>query len=508
MKRHQLWLLAVIIFLLQCIGGYGISFTGDEVVPDKGINLYGEIKDNEGNPVPNVVVSDGYTCTATNSKGLYQLVKNKNSQFVFYSTPSAYKIETKGSNDNNPCFYARIDGKSNQLIRHDFVLNKLSNSENNFTLVCIGDPQCANSVQTARFKNETVKDLNHLISTVSAPCYGIALGDVVWNTPEVLPAMNKLIGSIHIPVFVTVGNHDKSRNPQSKLLPRSSDDFKSVFGPTDYSFNRGSVHFISLDNIMYSNSEDYKGGITDEQLKWVKNDLSYVSKDKMVIVYYHIPVSNAKDNNEEILRNLLKDYKEVHLMAGHTHTNKNYIFTSAHNMYEHIHGTACGAFWHSTMCCDGTPNGYEVYEIDGNRMKNWYFKAVNYDKGFQIRLYHGDASFGGQYGNFSFGLGKGSIVANVWNADRKWKIEVFEDGARTGKMKSMAGISYDAWAVGYHVGVLHRKMKSFGKKCSHLYTYTLKNPGASRIEVKATDEFGNVYTQNSFTSDFSSAISY
>lgn len=508
MEKYKLWLLAVIVFLLQCVGGYGISFTGDKIVPVKGINLYGEIKDNEGNPVPNVVVSDGYSCTATNSKGIYQLVKNKNSQFVFYSTPSAYKIETKGSTDNNPCFYVRIEGKSNEVTRQDFKLTKLANPENNFTLVCIGDPQCRDSVQAGRFKNETVKDMNQFVRTVSGPCYGVALGDIVWNTPGMIPAMNQLIGSINMPVFVAIGNHDKSRNLQSKSIPRSPDDFRKEFGPTDYSFNRGSVHFICLDNIIFSNSEDFVAGITDEQLNWVKNDLSYVSKDKMIIVYYHIPVYNAKNKNEKTLLSLLKDYKEVHLMAGHTHYTRNYIYPSLPNTYEHIHGTACGAWWNSTICSDGTPNGYAVYEIKGNQIKNWYYKSVNYDKSFQIRLYHGDASFGGKYGTFSFGLGKGAIVANVWNADKKWKIEVFEGGVKTGEMIRMPDKSNDAWTAGYHVGVLHKKMKSFSNKCFHLYSYILKNPDASVIEVRATDEFGNVYTQNSFTSDFSSAISY
>ena len=41
-------------------------------------------------------------------------------------------------------------------------------------------------------------------------------------------------------------------------------------------------------------------------------------------------------------------------MSLHTHYAENNTYDSH---YEHVHGAACGAWWHSTINTDGTPNG-------------------------------------------------------------------------------------------------------------------------------------------------------
>ena len=61
------------------------------------------------------------------------------------------------------------------------------------------------------------------------------------------------------------------------------------------------------------------------------------------------------------------------------------------------------------------------------------------------------------------------------------------------------GDARDAWAVGYHVGVTGRGATNYEKKnVKHLLHFTLKNPQA-QVEIRATDRFGNVYSQKEFT---------
>lgn len=93
------------------------------------------------------------------------------------------------------------------------------------------------------------------------------------------------------------------------------------------------------------------------------------------------------------------------------------------------------------------------------------------------------------------------IVANVWNADSQWKIEVYENGTLSGEMSpfSSSVTRRDAWASGYHCGVLGRSTSSYDRTSNtHLYYYTLKDPSA-QVEVRATDRFRNVYTQTHVT---------
>ena len=65
-----------------------------KITPNAGMDLYGFIGDRDKNPIEGVVVSDGFTCTKTDSKGIYQMKKNAAAKFVFYSTPSEYAINT------------------------------------------------------------------------------------------------------------------------------------------------------------------------------------------------------------------------------------------------------------------------------------------------------------------------------------------------------------------------------------------------------------------------------
>ena len=120
--------------------------------------------------------------------------------------------------------------------------------------------------------------------------------------------------------------------------------------------------------------------------------------------------------------------------------------------YEHVHGAACGAWWHSTINTDGTPNGYAIYKVKGATIDNWVYKATGFDPDFQIRLYRGsDIFMEGYTPSYQFYYkGDDQIVANIWNADKDWKIEVYENGTKTGEMKPYESnaTKRDAWASG------------------------------------------------------------
>ena len=175
------------------------------------------------------------------------------------------------------------------------------------------------------------------------------------------------------------------------------------------------------------------------------------------------------------------------------HYAQNYIDG---DVYEHIHGAVCGAWWKSTINVDGTPNGYGVYDISGSKIENWYYKPTRLSKDFQIRMYRGETTFAGGY-KFTY-TASDEIVANIWNSDdRNWKVEVYENGNKTGEMTREK--SLDAWGAGYHVGVLSANPDSHGKTTyDHFYHYKLKDAKAA-VEIRATDCFGKVYTQNVFT---------
>lgn len=470
-----------------------------------GNNVYGYIMDDAKQPIANVVVTDGYAVVKTDSKGVYQFKKGDKSKFVHYSTPAEYEIAVESSNRKIPLFYKALAGSNNPQ-QHNFTLTKRTTVDKNFVLFGLGDPQVANSAEVDRFTNETLVDVKAELTTISQPVYGISLGDVVADNAGLLNTMKTRLGSTSMPVFTTIGNHDKFVNGSVK----TGDTFENVFGPTNYSFDIGDVHFVCLDNVVFSNTTTYALGISQEQIDWLEKDLSHVSKNKMLIVYYHMPLRGTNFSTRTQFFNLIKDFKEVHLLSGHTHYSENYIHNiSGKQIYEHVHAATCGAWWRSTINGDGTPNGYMIYQIEGATIKEWIYKPTKLSKDFQLRLHWGNASFGGEYGYFSYSQPSSTLIANVWNADPQWKVEVYMDGQKLGDMtlKTSSPLNQDAWSKGYHIGVLNRNPANYSTATKHLYTFDVNNPN-STLKVVATDRFGRTYEQSEVVTTLSSAMNY
>ncbi|MDR1667621.1 MAG: calcineurin-like phosphoesterase family protein [Bacteroidales bacterium] len=462
-------------------------------------DCHGRITDTGGNPVQGVVVSDGYSCVRTNADGRWNLTKHDNAKFIFYSVPETHEVNV-AAGSNAALFYASIDNPT----QFNFTLKPLPAVENEFTLLAIGDPQVASAADVTRFTNETMADLKTLINASDKPCYGLYMGDMVADHPELFAQMKNVTGSSKMIYFTTIGNHDKTGGSAS--VPRNADQFCSVFGPLDYSFNRGNIHFVCLDNVIYTNKDTYTAGFEDRQIEWLRQDLSFVPKSKTVIVYYHIPIRNSNYKNRTALLNLLKPFAKAHLMCGHTHYTEHFDITSPLTVHEFIHAAACGAWWKSTVNGDGTPNGYAVYDVVGSELDNWYYKSTRYSKNFQIRMHWGDDAFGGSHGTFSYGQGH-KIVANVFNADAGWTVKAYEDNVFAGNLVKIA-TTKDEWARGYHIGVLNRNPDNYSPNNKHAYLHTLVNPAATTIEIRATDRFGTVYSQTEIIRNLTTAASY
>src|SRR5690606_6044884 len=184
---------------------------------------------------------------------------------------------------------------------------------------------------------------------------------------------------------------------------------------------------------------------------------------------------------------------------------------SGKQIYEHVHAATCGAWWRSNINGDGTPNGYMIYQIEGATIKDWVYKPTKLPRDFQFRLHWGDTDFGGQYGFFNYGQTSNTLVANIWNADPAWKVEVFMDEQKLGDMtlNTTAPLNQDAWSKGYHIGVLNRSADNYSTPTKHLYTYQVTNPN-NTLKVVATDRFGKTYEQTyaNIITDLSTAWNY
>lgn len=490
-------ILFIVVATLSCSNsddnGIDNPNNNNEIVPE-GVDTYGYIKDTDGNPISGVVVSDGFNFSVTDNTGLYKFNRDKSSRHVRYSLPSEYEAELHSSY-KLPQLYAKLQSNT---AKYNFTLRKLSAPETRFDLITIGDPQVKTTDHIERFRVEAVADIHEYVANADVPCYGITLGDHVGNKWDLFSNLILTMRSdvAGLSIFPTVGNHDYEFPKSTEV--ESLAQYENYFGPTDYSFNRGNAHIVSVNNVLhtYTASDQYDGGLSDARFEWLKKDLSYVSKDKMVILCLHIPIRNSNHKYYSEVLDLLSEFKSASIMSAHTHTNYKYIHTiNGKEIVEHVTGTTCGAWWTSTVCSEGTPNGFGVFQIDGAEIKNWIYKAVRHDADFQIRLYRASEIFtGGAAVSYQFAYkDNGQIIANIWNWDEKWTVDVYENDIKTGSMTRFTGA--DAWVGAYHVGVLNT---SYSSNTNHLFYYTLKNPDAV-VKVVATDRFGTEYEQSVFT---------
>ena len=202
-----------------------------------------------------------------------------------------------------------------------------------------------------------------------------------------------------------------------------ADDFESEnpwrenLGPTYYSFDIGDIHYIQLDNTLFTNTGgaqgtvgklDYTEGLTADQLRWLEADLQRVPAGKTVFVGMHIQFTNRyriadgklswsyampADCRAKML-DLLSPYT-VHFVTGHTHIN--YANRITERMTEHNIAAVCATWWwtgnytngRTQMCRDGAPAGYGLFEIGtaGANDVQWHYQGIGKAADYQFRAY-------------------------------------------------------------------------------------------------------------------------
>lgn len=436
----------------------------------RGQEISGRVTDETGG-VANVVISDGYSVVSTDTKGRYKISPDEKANHLFMSTPSGYEFKTNA----HIARQYELLGVRNQ---YDFKLNRLKKDDNKHHFIIWADPQVRTKDDVRQMMETSVPDTIEQIRALGpgALVHGISVGDIAWDYLEFFEDYNKAVSQMGIPFFQALGNHDMDYRQGGDET--SDKTFKEVFGPTYYSFNRGKVHYVILDDVRYLGTErDYDGYITEAQLTWLEKDLKFVPKENLVIVNLHIPVHNSVKNNAELYK-VLQGFKNVHIMSGHTHFNVNKI---TDGIYEHNHGAVCGAWWAGNICSDGTPRGYGVYHVDGTRLK-WFYKPTGLPKEHQISLYLDNLT------------NQKRLLANIWNWDPEWKVEYSIDGKAMGTLEQQTGS--DPEAIRLNGLGKPAKGRAFTKptQTDHLFMAHLA-PDVKVIKVTATDRFGNRFSK-------------
>ncbi len=476
------------------------------ITPNKGMNLVGRVTV-DGKPRQGVVVSDGNNVTTTDKDGVYQM-KTAKTEYVFVSMPEDCQID---QTESVPQFFKKIDLKKDEAVQRDFEL-KSKSVDDAFSLVALADLQVgtANDISLC---DPIMGNIASYTTTLKGTVLGVSLGDLSWNNTSVYDEYKRMVSKLNMPVFSVIGNHDHNEKTKGDTL--SDQEFRDAMGPTFYSANIGKWHLVVLDDVLYSGANgrnDYTGKITDRQLAWLRNDLSYVSKDKSILVALHIPTqrrnSGTKISNREALYNLIKDYHRVVILSGHTHNNSTTDIAS--NIREYTFGAVMGAYWNTYdgkgICNDGSPRGFGVLSFNGNELVNEYYKGENASPDYQIKIYAPEDAtlrFGRKPGIISapsnaepLKVDNSTVLVNIFNWHTDWTVTISEDGATPVSLLPNVKC-YDPEAVRmlqYKNAWEKRPSAEPEEDNDHMFLYTPRSSSWKSLTVNAEDPWGNHYT--------------
>jgi hypothetical protein len=392
--------------------------------------------------VRGVSVSNGRDVVRTDQDGRYEIPVNDET-IIFVTKPAGFMVPVNEHQlpqfyyihypNGSPLetFYPGIAPTGPLPESVDFPLYKQS-EPSSFEALIFADPQARTLLEEERMRVDVV---NELVGTDAL--FGITAGDVVNDPLDLFEPHNENFSAMGVPWWNLPGNHDMNYDVPDDTY--ATETYKSVFGPTDYSFDYGQAHFVNMDNVHYrGQGNGYIGYLDERRLEWLANDLAFVPKHKLIVLTTHIPLrteaiggANINTANLDELFEILEDRDHIFTTSGHDTSNSwqtylepgeesptppdtNPVVWNGKNTFHHqVLAEVRGNGWSSgpldergvpaADMADGNPNGYYYLEVSGHNYKT-RFKPASLPADFQMRI-----TFRGGEGNQTLG-----------NGDRVW----------------------------------------------------------------------------------------
>ena len=512
------------------------------LTPDLPITIRGTIYDDGGNRLAGVVVSDGAQCVKTDTQGVFELASDlEAAKFVFVSIPSGYSVPVK---NGLPIFFKRLSEEklaSDNTYRLEFILNKMNKNPERYSMMFVADPQPRTrnkahdrvAYHSLDCCNDLYRDMRETGAGIQSdrPCYAIMLGDIVH---EDMSLFDKYIvdgtSKMGFPTFNVIGNHDNKPNATDDVDAASV--FEEKFGPSNYSFNIGKIHYVVVDNMITGGGM----GLRDDLMQWLKSDLSYVDKSTTIMICSHAPMfmcdgvenyTSARNGVE--YASLLSGYKKVYAWAGHTHAMSHHVYgidSQLKNIEAHTIVRATGELWTNEYQSSGTPRGYVLVDVNGDEV-TWKFKPTKYQTGspwdttpeYTYRRWNygvdgvaqmkdGDSVLDTSYQMNVYPKGTHGdnyIYVNVFMWDQLWGTPVFVSDSnpineyKFTKVTTKGKLDMAQQEIYEFYSVNSQTFKEYGtygwsdaswQRTFYLFTNKVTDSGV----VKVTDRFGNVYS--------------
>jgi len=267
------------------------------------------------------------------------------------------------------------------------------NFSDDFSFIHISDIHYGDLRGFAESIKETIgfKSIKRCIKEINLlqPDFVIISGDIVFG--QLYPFEYRyeykkcydLLQTFDVPTFLVPGNHDG----YNRILEDGFDFWREFFGPLNYSFNYGNYHFTAVNS--YDMSKIFRltflfiplnwgGSISNEQIKWIENDLNNSNSKLNFMFLHHNPLWNTEsdsligksyENRVELL-SLIFENKIDMVLAGHNHLDtvnleNNVIFITTTTPESEIRND--DGYW-----------GYRLIEIVDGEIFSYNYKEPKY----------------------------------------------------------------------------------------------------------------------------------
>jgi 3',5'-cyclic-AMP phosphodiesterase len=156
-----------------------------------------------------------------------------------------------------------------------------------------------------------------------APDFILHTGDLSHlSEPEEFDTLDQMLKTTKAgQIFYVPGEHDVISDGGKEYRARYG---KGTKGNGWFSFDQKGVHFIGLVNVM-NIAEGALGNLGEDQLAWLKDDVSGLSSSKPIVVFAHVPLWSiypkwgwGTQDAEQAL-GYLKRFGSVTVLNGHIH---------------------------------------------------------------------------------------------------------------------------------------------------------------------------------------------
>ena len=485
--------------------------------------------------IPGVLVSNGREVAVTDGDGRYTLPVSAET-VVFVVKPAGYMTPVTAGTLLPRFFYIHQPGGSPAGLAFegiaptgplpasvDFPLRRQEEPDS-FDVVVFTDPQPETDVEVDFIRDDVIPALRGTRAR-----FGLSLGDEMFDDLSLYDRYNRIVGTVGLPWYNIGGNHDFNYEAPDRRHARET--FKRVYGPAYYAFAYADAVFVMLDDVDYLGADAtapkgagrYEGRLDAAQLDFVRNLLAHVPADKLVVVALHIPLRTYLDdkpdqnlvNRAELLK-LLSGRPHTFSMAGHTHTTEHHYLGAADGFdgpephHHHVLTAVSGSWWsgpfdHRGVAVadsrDGTPNGFHVLSIDGNRYETRFVPAKEPDSR-QIRVsvlgqFHDEMRRDYRPGALlqprlpAREVRAATVVANVFDGGPRTAVTLRVGDADPVPMARQAGPDPFVAEV-YARNDATKKPWVQAVPCSHLWRARLPalSPGTYPLVVEAVNEYG------------------